>query len=123
MIEDAITNYYRLLDHQLISITPQSVSLQVHMTMLLFCALCYPVQEHIMQAMKDYPDTCAVLVRRHGVYVWGDTWQKTKAMLVQIMQHVHARLLFRYCNDIDLIIIMTHVHMHAYIHTMHTLLT
>ena len=37
-------------------------------------------QEAMARAMEDYPDTCAVLVRRHGVYVWGDNWQKAKTM-------------------------------------------
>lgn len=32
------------------------------------------------EIMEKYPETCAILVRRHGVYVWGDTWEKTKIM-------------------------------------------
>lgn len=30
------------------------------------------------EAIEKYPDTCAVLVRRHGIYVWGDTVAKAK---------------------------------------------
>ncbi|KAF9978912.1 hypothetical protein BGZ73_008417 [Actinomortierella ambigua] len=36
--------------------------------------------ERMAKAMEQYPDTCAVLVRRHGVYVWGENWEKAKCM-------------------------------------------
>lgn len=32
------------------------------------------------RAMTDYPEATAVLVRRHGIYVWGQTWQLAKSM-------------------------------------------
>jgi len=38
------------------------------------------LKERMAQAMDDYPETCAVLVRRHGFYVWGDNWMEAKAM-------------------------------------------
>jgi len=34
--------------------------------------------ESLEQAMDRYPDTYAVLVRRHGIYVWGDDAAKAK---------------------------------------------
>lgn len=36
--------------------------------------------ESMAKAIEQYPNTHAVLVRRHGVYVWGDTWEKAKTM-------------------------------------------
>ncbi|NWI92338.1 MTNB dehydratase, partial [Pitta sordida] len=38
------------------------------------------LKERMARAMEEYPDSCAVLVRRHGVYVWGETWEKAKTM-------------------------------------------
>ncbi|MEE6499292.1 hypothetical protein FKM82_003394 [Ascaphus truei] len=38
------------------------------------------LKDRMARAMMEYPDSCAVLVRRHGVYVWGDTWEKAKTM-------------------------------------------
>lgn len=36
--------------------------------------------ESMEKALEQYPACNAVLVRRHGVYVWGDTWQAAKSM-------------------------------------------
>lgn len=37
------------------------------------------LEESMWKAMQQYPGSTAVLVRRHGIYVWGATWQKAKA--------------------------------------------
>lgn len=29
------------------------------------------LEESMSKAMKEWPEACAVLVKRHGVYVWG----------------------------------------------------
>lgn len=34
--------------------------------------------DRLRQAIKDYPNTHAVLVRRHGVYIWGKDWIQAK---------------------------------------------
>eukprot|EP00158_Paraphelidium_tribonemae_P005248 Partr_v1_DN27242_c0_g1_i5_m38757 putative Catalyzes the dehydration of methylthioribulose-1- phosphate (MTRu-1-P) into 2,3-diketo-5-methylthiopentyl-1- phosphate (DK-MTP-1-P) len=38
------------------------------------------LKDRMAEAMKVYPDTNAVLVRRHGVYVWGESWELAKSM-------------------------------------------
>ena len=38
------------------------------------------LKDRMAEVIRDYPETSAVLVRRHGVYVWGDTWQQAKTM-------------------------------------------
>ncbi|XP_027205320.2 putative methylthioribulose-1-phosphate dehydratase [Dermatophagoides pteronyssinus] len=36
--------------------------------------------KQLEKVMEEYPDTNAVLVRRHGVYIWGRTWKQAKTM-------------------------------------------
>lgn len=38
------------------------------------------LENSMAKALKEYPGTSAILVRRHGVYVWGHNWQKAKTM-------------------------------------------
>ncbi|KAG8180811.1 hypothetical protein JTE90_008596 [Oedothorax gibbosus] len=38
------------------------------------------LKDRMAAAIDEYPKTSAILVRRHGVYVWGNTWQKAKTM-------------------------------------------
>ncbi len=30
----------------------------------------------VLEVMKAYPQSNAVIVRRHGMFVWGDSWQQ-----------------------------------------------
>eukprot|EP01135_Chromosphaera_perkinsii_P005775 Nk52_evm18s360 gene=Nk52_evmTU18s360 len=38
------------------------------------------LQESMAECMKAYPETCCVLVRRHGFYCWGKDWKSAKCM-------------------------------------------
>ncbi|GAM17584.1 hypothetical protein SAMD00019534_007590, partial [Acytostelium subglobosum LB1] len=38
------------------------------------------LKQRMARAMEAYPEASAVLVRRHGVYVWGADWVKAKTM-------------------------------------------
>jgi ribulose-5-phosphate 4-epimerase/fuculose-1-phosphate aldolase len=49
------------------------------------------------EAMEAFPDTYAVLVRRHGIYVWGDDWHKAKTMCERYV----SRLLGAFADDLE----------------------
>jgi methylthioribulose-1-phosphate dehydratase len=81
--------YYRYDEELIIPIienTPFEEDLQVNNIFIstifsfVYLKLNNRKKERMANAMNDYPDTCAVLVRRHGIYVWGPTWQSAKSM-------------------------------------------
>ena len=38
----------------------------------------HELADSLGEAIANNPKACAVLVRRHGMYVWGDTWEQAK---------------------------------------------
>ncbi|PKI37644.1 hypothetical protein CRG98_041937 [Punica granatum] len=38
----------------------------------------YELTESLTKAIEAYPKATAVLVRNHGIYIWGDTWISAK---------------------------------------------
>lgn len=50
--------------------------------------------ESLRDAIKKYPKANAVLVKRHGVYVWGDNWihAKTQAECYEYLFNAAVRL-------------------------------
>ena len=38
----------------------------------------HELADSLGEAIAKNPKSCAVLVRRHGMYVWGDTWEQAK---------------------------------------------
>eukprot|EP01038_Epipyxis_sp_PR26KG_P004774 gene4774-6696_t len=38
----------------------------------------HELADSLGEAIAKYPKACAVLVRRHGMYVWGNTWEQAK---------------------------------------------
>ncbi len=38
----------------------------------------HELADSLGEAIAKYPKACAVLVRRHGMYVWGKTWEQAK---------------------------------------------
>ncbi|EEB07592.1 5'-methylthioribulose-1-phosphate dehydratase [Schizosaccharomyces japonicus yFS275] len=51
------------------------------------------LQSNLQKAINENPYTCAVIVRNHGIYAWGDSWEDAKmnTEAVEYLFHVFLR--------------------------------
>ena len=40
----------------------------------------YMLCDSVAQAIRDYPQANAVILRHHGIHIWGRSWQQCKLM-------------------------------------------
>lgn len=62
--------------------------------------------QRIMNTLKIYPRTYAIIVRNHGIYIWGDTITQTKlhAETYHFLLHFYTRIMeYNRVSQIDLL--------------------
>jgi methylthioribulose 1-phosphate dehydratase/enolase-phosphatase E1 len=65
------------------------------------------------RAVLDYPRCNAVLVRRHGIYVWGDSWEQAKTQCESFDYLLESALRMRQMNMDPSVVPATGTYRHA----------
>ena len=47
---------------------------------------------YVFSQIAAYPKTTAILVRNHGIYIWGDTWISAKTQVSILTRKTRSRV-------------------------------